>query len=356
MNPNYIAVATTVAAGLAVVIYVLKRVKPPSPTICGTPNGPPVTSPRIKLIDGRHLAYKESGVPKEIAKFKVILVHGFNSSKDFHFALSQEKMEELGVYIVTFDRAGYGESDPYPNRSVKSEAFDIQQLADQLNLGQKFYLIGVSIGTYPVWACLKYIPHRLAGVSLIVPVINFWWPSFPPKLANEVFKKQLKRDQVKLSIAHHCPALFYWWMTQKIFPYCSIMERHPILLNKRDLVAIQQMPPENPHEEKVKQQGVYESLHRDAIVHFGKWEFDPMELQYPFPNDRESSVYLWQGHNDKLVPFELQRYVVKKLPWIKYNEVSDGGHLMIHENTLCESIFRELLLGERPSFSTSSQS
>lgn len=72
----------------------------------------------------------------------------------------QELMNELGLYLLTFDRAGYGESDPNPKRSVKSEAFDIQELADQLQLGPKFYAIGVSMGSYSTWACLKYIPHR----------------------------------------------------------------------------------------------------------------------------------------------------------------------------------------------------
>lgn len=72
----------------------------------------------------------------------------------------QELIEELGIYFVAFDRAGYGESDPNPRRSVKSEAFDIQELADQLELGSKFYIIGVSMGTYSVWSTLKYIPHR----------------------------------------------------------------------------------------------------------------------------------------------------------------------------------------------------
>lgn len=84
------------------------------------------------------------------------------------------------------------------------------------------------------------------------------------------------------------------------------------------------------------------------MVHFGKWDFDPMELKNPFPNN-EVSVHLWEGYADKLVPFELQRYVAKKLPWIQYHEVSDGGHLLIHENVLCEAIFREVLLGEKPS-------
>ncbi|KAL5830853.1 hypothetical protein ACOSQ4_016207 [Xanthoceras sorbifolium] len=342
------AAAIVLVAGF-VVVYTYESIKPPPPKICGSPNGPPVESPRIKLTDGRHLSYRERGVSKERAKFKVILVHGFDSSKDIHLPLTQEVMEELGVYILTFDRAGYGESDPNPKRTVESEAFDIQELADQLNLGPKFYVIGISIGTYSVWACLKYIPHRLAGATLVVPVINFWWPSFPPKLAKEVFRKQLKRDQVKLTIAHHFPALVYWWLTQKLFPYSSILQRHPILFNKRDLETIQQMPQEpNPHEHKVRQQGVYESLHRDIMVHFGKWKFDPMKLKNPFPNN-EASVFLWEGHNDKLVPFELQRYVAKKLPWIRYHEVADGGHLLIHERAACEAIFRQLLLGEEPS-------
>ena len=90
--------------------------------------------------------------------------------------LFQELMDELGLYIVTFDRAGYGESDPNPKRNVKSEAFDIQELADQLQLGPKFYVIGLSIGTYSVWACLKYIPHRHALSNSIFTDFLFYRP------------------------------------------------------------------------------------------------------------------------------------------------------------------------------------
>lgn len=50
--------------------------------------------------------------------------------------------------VLTFERTEYGESDPKPRRPVKSEAFDIQELADRLNLGHKFDVIGISILTY----------------------------------------------------------------------------------------------------------------------------------------------------------------------------------------------------------------
>ena len=62
--------------------------------------------------------------------------------------------------MLLYDRAGYGDSDPNPKRSPKSEALDIEELADQLDLGPKFYVIGVSLGSYPTWSCLQYIPHR----------------------------------------------------------------------------------------------------------------------------------------------------------------------------------------------------
>jgi pimeloyl-ACP methyl ester carboxylesterase len=72
----------------------------------------------------------------------------------------QDIVKELGIYIVSFDRPGYGESDPDPNRTLKSIALDIEELADQLGLGSKFYVIGFSLGGQIAWNCLKYIPHR----------------------------------------------------------------------------------------------------------------------------------------------------------------------------------------------------
>lgn len=63
--------------------------RPPPPNICGTPNGPPVTSSRIKLNDGRHLSYIESGVSKDKAKHKIIFLHAFDCCKHNLFPISK---------------------------------------------------------------------------------------------------------------------------------------------------------------------------------------------------------------------------------------------------------------------------
>lgn len=83
------------------------------------------------------------------------------------------------------------------------------------------------------------------------------------------------------------------------------------------------------------------------MVGFGDWDFDPIRLRNPFPQN-ESTVHIWQGYEDKVVPFQLQRYISGKLPWIRYHEVPHGGHLIVHYSGLCEAVLRALLLGEEP--------
>lgn len=336
-----VQIVVAIFAGLLGWAYVAS--KPSPPKVCGSPGGPPITSPRVRLSDGRHLAYKEAGVSKKDAKYKIIVIHGFDSSKDLNLPVSQELIEELRIYFLSFDRAGYGESDPHPMRSVKSEAFDIQELADKLEIGPKFYVIGVSMGAYPVWSCLNYIPHRLSGASLVVPFVNYWWPCIPANLSKEALNSQLVQDQWVFRVAHYTPWLFNWWMTQTWFPSLSIMEGNTTILSRPDLEMLKKLS-DTPSvgQEKVRQQGVYESLFRDIMAGYGKWEFDPTDIKNPFPNN-EGSVHIWQGSEDKIISRKLNHYLSEKLPWVRYHEVPDAGHLLIFNSSLCEAIIRELL-------------
>ncbi|XP_057484280.1 uncharacterized protein LOC130770734 [Actinidia eriantha] len=336
-----VQVAVALTAGLLGWAYL--AIKPPPPKVCGSPGGPPVTSPRVQLSDGRHLSYKEKGVPKEESRFKIIVIHGFDSSKDLDLPVSQELIEELQIYFLFFDRAGYGESDPNPKRSVKSEAFDIQELADKLHIGSRFYVIGLSIGAYAVWSCLKYIPHRLSGASLVVPLVNYWWPCVPADLSKAAFKTLAGQDQWTFRVAHYAPWLFQWWMTQKWFPSLSIMAGNMAIFCPQDLDVLKKLSTTpSVGQEKIRQQGVYESLYRDILAGYAKWEFDPLDITNPFP-ENEGSVHIWQGYEDRIIPFRVNRYISEKLPWIRYHEVPDAGHLLIYNSNICEAILRELL-------------
>lgn len=179
-------------------------------------------------------------------------------------------MDELRIYILLFDRAGYGESDPNPKRSLKSEASDIDELADLMQLGSKYYVIGVSLGCYAVWSCLKRTPQRqisfpylymfvclsvffellssyilwgncrLAGVAMIVPIINYKWRSLPNELTKDDYRKNLCRWIIWL--LRHTPGLLHWWLTQKFFPSANVLDHSPAFFNNKDLDSLRNTP------------------------------------------------------------------------------------------------------------------
>ncbi|CAJ2660181.1 unnamed protein product [Trifolium pratense] len=72
---------------------------------------------------------------------------------------------------MNYDRAGSGESDPNPKKSLKSEVLDIQELADQLQIGAQFYVIGVSI----------------AVVTTVLQIYLFW-PEMAHRCSELVFR------------------------------------------------------------------------------------------------------------------------------------------------------------------------
>ncbi|CAN7094957.1 unnamed protein product [Brassica rapa subsp. narinosa] len=64
---------------------------PPPSKRCGTPGGPPITAPRIRLSNGSYLAYQEHGVSRQNATLKIIF-QGF--------------LEENIIYVISYDRPG----------------------------------------------------------------------------------------------------------------------------------------------------------------------------------------------------------------------------------------------------------
>ncbi|CAH8307249.1 unnamed protein product [Eruca vesicaria subsp. sativa] len=328
--------------------WAYQSIQPPPPKTVGSPDGAAVTAPRIKLRDGRHLAYKEFGVHRDEAKFKIVYIHGFDScmlDSPFPHFLSPALVEELRIYTVSFDRPGYGESDPDPNRTPRSIALDVEELADGLELGLNFYVVGLSMGGEITWACLKYIPHRLAGAALVAPAINYWWRNLPGDITREAFSLMYPADQWALRVAHYAPWLTYWWNTQKWFPFSNVISGNPIIFSRQDMEVLSKLGFVSPNRAYTRQQGEYESLHRDLNVGFSSWEFDPLDLKDPFPNNN-GSVHLWNGDEDRFVPVKLQSYIASKLPWIRYHEISGSGHLLPLVEGMTDKIIKSLLVGE----------
>ncbi|CAA7027897.1 unnamed protein product [Microthlaspi erraticum] len=266
-------------------------------------------SNRVKLRDGRLLAYREGGVPKKEAKFKIILVHGFRSSKNLEFSASKELIEELGVYILFYDRCGYGESDKNSKRSVKSEVDDIAELADQLEIGPK-----------------------LSGVAFVAPTVNYLWPSIPEKLIKNDYRRVLIKWCLWMSKHEH--GLLNLWFIQKLcLAAISVIASIPVNFNTRDTES---------HKDKLRERNDLDTIRGDFVTCFGQWDFEPADLSI----SQESCVQIWHGKEDNVVPVQLQRCILEKQPLISYYEIPGGGHKIMEYDGICDVILRALLLGE----------
>ncbi|KAG0561777.1 hypothetical protein M758_9G106100 [Ceratodon purpureus] len=329
---------------IGVVGILVKVVTPPPGST--TLDGSQLTAPRVQMRDGRFLAYKQVGVPLETAKHVIVHVHGYGGSRHLTYPISQEVTEEDGVCMISFDRAGYGQSDANPNRSIKSEADDVVDLADGLGLGRRFYVTTVSIGGYTGWGLLKYHPDRLAGMAMQAPATNFWWSGLPASAVKAGWAQLALGDKMAFCVWHYFPVLTYWHMTQTWLPTSSVAP-HAGLQNfspgDQELMKLSgsrlaKTTPE--HSKEAAQRGPIESTFRDLTVMFSSWDFSPLEIRQP---SGSVSVHIWQGTEDYLVPVQLQRAVANAHPWVQYHELPNHGHFLNGVPGIPDRVVRTLL-------------
>lgn len=93
--------------------------------------------------------------------------------------------------------------------------------------------------------------HRLAGATLVVPFVNYWWTKVPENILSKAFKLLPEDIKWTFRVAHYVPWLLYWWLTQKLFPSSSIISGNSALLSDKDLVIVKKMS-ENPSPHMVR--------------------------------------------------------------------------------------------------------
>lgn len=122
----------------------------------------------VRLPDGRILHAYDSAADGMAHGLPVVWHHGTPN-----IGLPPEPLfptsERLGMRWISYDRPGYGGSDPRPGRSVASAAADVVALADALGIG-RFAVMGHSGGAPHALASATLLPERvvaaIGGASL----------------------------------------------------------------------------------------------------------------------------------------------------------------------------------------------
>jgi len=96
----------------------------------------------VNLKDGRRLCYTTFGAQNP--KRTVLYFHGYLSSR-LEAALLDAEAQELGLQLLAFDRAGYGESTFDPNRTPQSSVSDAHELLEAvLSPNERVITMGAS--------------------------------------------------------------------------------------------------------------------------------------------------------------------------------------------------------------------
>ncbi|MGY1706593.1 alpha/beta fold hydrolase [Geodermatophilus sp. SYSU D00697] len=270
---------------------------------------------RIRLRDGRTLAYAEYGDPDGRP---VLGCHGSPSSRLERHVEDPADYRRWGVRFVVPDRPGFGRSDPLPGRRVVDWPGDVAALLDSLDV-DRFGVLSLSGGAAYALACAAAFGDRVSAVGVLggapPPDVPWPWPEWVPRRL--------------VDAAHRTsPAAA---LLQPVFAPVAVrpglIARYlQVRLSSADRRVIGR-----PGVRRVLDETFTEGLRNgaaamaaDRALLFRPWGFPLSAVRRP--------VHLWHGTRDRLVPVTLGRVLAAMLPDCTPHWAAGEGHFFVFDH------------------------
>ena len=273
----------------------------------------------LKTSDGRQVAYAVWGDPDG---FPVLTLHGTPGCRLERWP-HEELFFDLGVRLVTHDRAGYGQSTRRPGRSVADEVDDVVAIADDLGL-DRFGVSGGSGGGPHSLACAALLPDRVARATCIVGVAPLgaaglerddWLGGMDPENIKEFGWAEAGEDVLTRELEST-----YEDMKQRVAVDAStILEGFE--LSDADRQALKDPDRMRIISESVPElgaNGVGGWIDDDLAV-LKPWGFDVAQIDVP--------TLVWYGETDVLVPRIHGEWLAANVPGCAVKVDEESGHL-----------------------------
>src|SRR5579863_6923431 len=116
----------------------------------------------VRTPDGRTLAIEEAGDPNG----RPVLIHnGTPNSRHLYQPVTIDAAVR-GLRLISYDRPGYGGSDPQPGRSIADCAADVRAICAGLGIS-RLAMWGISGGGPHVLACAALLPDLVTAVAAL---------------------------------------------------------------------------------------------------------------------------------------------------------------------------------------------
>ncbi len=149
-------------------------------------------------VGGRklHLNCRGTGSP-------TVIVETGSGVPSFHWWSIQNQLAKI-LHVCTYDRAGYGWSDPAPRgRSIEDRAKDLHRLLHNAQVAGPYVLVGHSYGGFIVRLFARDFPNEVTGVVLVDAAEEgvVFTPEFQANLKQSIPGRKILQQATRFGIS-----------------------------------------------------------------------------------------------------------------------------------------------------------
>jgi len=270
----------------------------------------------VTAADGRVLEYLVSGPPDG----RTLLFQPGTPNSAALFRAIVEPAAALGLRTVSYSRPGYGESTPQPGRSVADAVGDIETVLDAVG-AERFVTLGWSGGGPHALATGALLPERCQAVAVLAGVAPYpasgidWFVGMGEENIEEFGAALAGPDQLSRlleSFAAEVATVTGASATEAMAGLLSPVDQAALTGEFADEMAVAMR--------RAVSNGIA-GWRDDDLAFVRDWGFDLGEIRVP--------VDIWQGRQDRMVPFEHGQWLAAKVPNAQAHLFATEGHLSL---------------------------
>lgn len=247
-----------------------------------------------------------------------MLQHGTPGNR-WHLVFDEDEALRRSLRFVSVDRPGYGQSTFHPDRTLRSWALDVGELADALAL-ERFAVFGHSGGGPNALSCAAELGDRVTMVVLVASVAPPAQAD-PPGMVRRLVERV--RDEGKVVLARSAPDVALGMARRRLPPPDVAVISKPEW-RTRFVEEFASAP-----------RSTARSVTLDRRIGRSRWGFDLGRVSQP--------VHLFHGREDRSVPPRAAEVLDGLLPSSELHLLEGAGHLFVYErffdliDTACQS-------------------
>ena len=270
----------------------------------------------VTTADGAVLEYLVSGPPDG----RTLLFQPGTPNSGVAFRAIVEPAAELGLRTVSYSRPGYGQSTPRPGRRVADAVTDMETVLDVVG-AQEFVTLGWSGGGPHALATGALLPERCQAVAVLAGVAPYPAPGID--WFTGMGEGNLEEFGAALAGSGELEPLLESMAAELVtVTGAGVIEALASVLSPVDRAALTGEFAEEMATALRRAVSSGIAGWRDDDLAFVKdWGIDLGQISVP--------VDIWQGRQDRMVPFEHGQWLASKVPTAQAHLFATEGHLSI---------------------------